>query len=216
MITIIDYKAGNLTSVQLAFESIGQKVKITDKPEDILRADKIVFPGVGAAKAAMDSLNELKLIEPIRKVISDGVPFLGICIGMQVLFESSEEDGGTKCLGILPGQVKKFISKDKLCKIPQIGWNTVKINKSHPIFEGIDDQSEFYFVHSFYPSCSDKNNVIGQTEYADSVFSSAAGNRFLVAVQFHPERSGRIGLKLLENFSKWDANSHREHRGHRE
>lgn len=204
MITIIDYKAGNLTSVQLAFESIGQKVKITDRPGEILRADKIVFPGVGAAKAAMDSLKELKLIEPIREVIADGVPFLGICIGMQVLFESSEEDGETECLGILPGKVKKFKTIDKMCKIPQIGWNTVKINKQHPIFDGIEDQSEFYFVHSFYPACNDKNDIIGQTEYADAVFASAAGNKFLAAVQFHPERSGRIGLKLLENFSNWD------------
>lgn len=204
MITIIDYKAGNLTSVKLAFESIGQKVKITDDAKEILQAEKIVFPGVGAAKAAMDSLKSLNLIEPIRKVIADGVPFLGICIGMQVLFEASEEDGGTECLGILPGSVKKFKSKDKLCKIPQIGWNTIKIVKNHPIFDGIEDESEFYFVHSFYPSCGDKNDIIGQTEYADSVFASAAGNKFLAAVQFHPERSGRIGLKLLENFSNWD------------
>jgi len=205
MITIIDYKAGNLTSVKLAFESIGQKVKITDKPEEILRGEKIVFPGVGAAKAAMDNLKELKLIEPIRKVIADGVPFLGICIGMQVLFESSEEDGGTECLGILPGSVKKFKSADRLCKIPQIGWNTVKIVKSHPVFAGIEDQSEFYFVHSFYPACSDKKHIIGQTEYADAIFASAAGKGNFAAVQFHPERSGRIGLKLLENFSKWNG-----------
>ncbi|MDD5011299.1 MAG: imidazole glycerol phosphate synthase subunit HisH, partial [Phycisphaerae bacterium] len=204
MITIIDYKAGNLTSVKLAFESIGQKVQITDEPSKILQAEKIVFPGVGAAKAAMDSLKSLNLIEPIRKVIADGVPFLGICIGMQVLFDTSEEDGGTKCLGILPGTVKKFKSDDKLCKIPQIGWNTVKIVKQHPIFDGIENESEFYFVHSFYPACGDKNNIIGQTEYAGSVFASAAGNKFLAAVQFHPERSGRIGLKLLENFSNWD------------
>jgi glutamine amidotransferase len=204
MITIIDYKAGNLTSVKLAFESIGQKVKITDEPKEILRGEKIVFPGVGAAKAAMDSLKKLKLIEPIRKVIAEGVPFLGICIGMQVLFESSEEDGGTKCLGILPGSVKKFKSNDKLCKIPQIGWNTVKIVKQHPIFDGIEDESEFYFVHSFYPACSEKDNIIGQTEYAGAVFASAAGKDFLATVQFHPERSGRIGLKLLENFSNWN------------
>lgn len=204
MITIIDYKAGNLTSVQLAFESIGQKVKITDRPEDILRADKIVFPGVGAAKQAMDSLKELKIIEPIKKVIADGVPFLGICIGMQVLFEFSEEDGGTECMGILPGKVKKFQSPDKSCKIPQIGWNTVKINKSHPIFEGIEDQSEFYFVHSYYPACNNEGDILGKTEYADAAFSSVAGNKFLAAVQFHPERSGRIGLKLLENFCRWD------------
>jgi glutamine amidotransferase len=204
MITIIDYKAGNLTSVQLAFESIGQKVKITDKPEDILRAEKIVFPGVGAAKAAMDSLEKLKLIEPIRKVIADGIPFLGICIGMQVLFETSEEDGGTECMGILSGKVKKFKSSDKLCKIPQIGWNAVKIVKPHPVFDGIEDLSEFYFVHSYYPACSDNSDIIGQTEYADAVFASAAGRENLVAVQFHPEKSGRIGLRLLKNFSDWD------------
>jgi glutamine amidotransferase len=205
MITIIDYKAGNLTSVQLAFESIGQQVKITDRPEDVLCAKKIVFPGVGAAQSAMDNLKNLKLIDPIRKVIADGVPFLGICIGMQLLFESSEEDGGTKCLGILPGQVKKFISPDRSFKIPQIGWNTVKVMKQHPIFNGIEDQSEFYFVHSFYPSCSDKNFILGQTEYSNSTFACAAGRDNFAAVQFHPERSGRIGLRLLENFSRWNG-----------
>jgi glutamine amidotransferase len=205
MITIIDYKAGNLTSVKLAFEHIGCKVKITDKSKEILCAEKIVFPGVGAAKAAMDNLKNLKILETIKKVIADGIPFLGICIGMQLLFETSEENGGTECLGILDGSVKKFKTIDKFCKIPQMGWNTVKIKKTHPVFAGIEDESEFYFVHSYYPACSDKNNIIGQTEYADAVFTSAAGNGNLVAVQFHPERSGRIGLKLLENFSKWDG-----------
>lgn len=205
MITIIDYKAGNLTSVKLAFESIGQKVKITDEPREILQAEKIVFPGVGAAKAAMDNLKSLNLIEPIRKVIADGIPFLGICIGMQVLFEKSEEDGGTKCLGIVGGSVKRFKSNDKLCKIPQMGWNTVKMTKRHAIFDGIENESEFYFVHSYYPACSDRDNIIGQTEYAGAAFASAAAKGNLVAVQFHPERSGRIGLKLLENFSNWDG-----------
>jgi imidazole glycerol-phosphate synthase subunit HisH len=205
MITIIDYKAGNLTSVQLAFECIGCKVKITDRPQDILQAEKIVFPGVGAAKAAMDSLKKLNLIEPIRKLIADGIPFLGICIGMQVLFQTSEEDGGTECLGILPGTVKKFKSSDRLCKIPQIGWNTVKIVRPHPVFAGIENESEFYFVHSFYPAPAKKELIIGQTEYADAVFASTAGRENLVATQFHPEKSGRIGLKLLENFSNWDG-----------
>jgi glutamine amidotransferase len=205
MTTIIDYKAGNLTSVQLAFEHIGQKVKITDKAKDILQAEKIVFPGVGAAKAAMDNLKNLKILDAINKVIIQGIPFLGICIGMQLLFETSEEDDGTECLGVLPGTVKKFKSNDKLCKIPQMGWNAVKIARPHPVFAGIEDNSEFYFVHSYYPSCSDKNNIIGQTEYADVVFASAAGKGNLVATQFHPEKSGRIGLKLLENFSNWNG-----------
>jgi glutamine amidotransferase len=124
---------------------------------------------------------------------------------MQVLFEMSEEDGGTECMGILPGAVKKFKSSDKLCKIPQIGWNAVKIVRGHPVFKDIEDLSEFYFVHSFYPACSDKNQIIGQTEYADAVFASAAGRENLVSVQFHPEKSGRIGLKLLENFSRWNG-----------
>ncbi len=205
MITIIDYKAGNLTSVQLAFESLGQKVNITDKAKDILLAEKIVFPGVGAAKAAMDNLKKLKLIETIKKTIAQGIPFFGICIGMQLLFETSEEDSGTECLGVLPGNVKKFKTNDKSYKIPQMGWNAVKIAKSHPVFAGVPDQSEFYFVHSYWPACSDKNNIIGQTEYADTVFASAAGKENLIATQFHPERSGRIGLKLLENFSNWDG-----------
>ncbi|OHB59231.1 MAG: imidazole glycerol phosphate synthase, glutamine amidotransferase subunit [Planctomycetes bacterium RBG_13_44_8b] len=205
MITIIDYKAGNLTSVKLAFEHIGCQVRITDKTEEILCAEKIVFPGVGAAKAAMDNLRKLKILDAIKKVIADGVPFFGICIGMQLLFEQSEEDNGTKCLGVLAGSVKKFTTKDKFCKIPQMGWNTVKIKEAHPIFDGIENESEFYFVHSYYPSCSDRNNIIGQTEYAGAVFTSAAGKGNLVAVQFHPERSGRIGLKMLENFGRWDG-----------
>jgi len=205
MITIIDYKAGNLTSVKLAFEHIGQKVKITDRPGDILSAEKIVFPGVGAAQSAMDNLKALNILDAIKKVIANGVPFFGICIGMQLLFESSQEDSGTTCTGILPGSVKKFQTADKFCKIPQMGWNMVKITKPHQIFADIEDNSEFYFVHSYYPDCSNKDYLIGQTEYADAVFSSAVAKENIVAVQFHPERSGRIGLKMLENFSNWNG-----------
>jgi glutamine amidotransferase len=205
MITIIDYKAGNLTSVKLAFESIGQKVQITDQPQDILNAKKIVFPGVGAACSAMNNLKSLNILDAIKKVIADGVPFFGICIGMQLLFASSEEDGGTTCTGILPGSVKKFKTADKFCKIPQMGWNTVKVVKQHPIFAGIEDNSEFYFVHSYYPDCAEKNYIIGQTEYAGAAFSCAVAKDNLVATQFHPERSGRIGLKMLENFSNWNG-----------
>lgn len=214
MITIIDYKAGNLTSVQLAFEHIGVEVKITDKPADVLAAKKVVFPGVGAAGASMENLRTLKLIEPIKKVIADGVPFLGICIGIQLLLDFSEEDGGTQCLGVIPGTAKRFQPSDPMCKIPQMGWNAVRLSrqpsaisrqqrKQHPLFEGIEDQSEFYFVHSYYPAPEQKEMIIGETDYADVTFASAAACKNLTAVQFHPERSGRIGLKLLENFSRW-------------
>jgi glutamine amidotransferase len=205
MITIIDYKAGNLTSVQLAFEHIGQRVLISDKPADVLKAKQVVFPGVGAAGAAMENLRNLKLIEPIKKVIADGVPFLGICIGIQLLLDFSEEDGGTTCLGVVPGKAKRFEPSDPMCKIPQMGWNAVKIVQKHPLFEGIEDESEFYFVHSYYPSPDQKNMIIGQTDYADVGFASAVAKNNVAAVQFHPERSGRIGLKLLENFCRWGS-----------
>ena len=205
MITIIDYKAGNLTSVQLAFEHIGVGVCITQSPDERLSAERIVFPGVGAARSAMDNLRDLGLVEPLKQVVADGVPFLGICIGMQLLFDSSEENDGTECLGLLSGTVKHFQTSDPLCKIPQMGWNTVKIANEHPVFDGIEDQSEFYFVHSYYPSPADKDVMIGQTDYAGAIFASAAGKDNIVAMQFHPERSGRIGLKLLENFCRWDG-----------
>ena len=204
MITIVDYKAGNLTSVRLAFEHIGEEVRVTDEPREIARARRVVFPGVGAAGAAMQNLRQFGIIEPLREVISRGVPFLGICIGMQLLFDSTQEDGGIECLGFLPGRVKRFVPGEQLCKIPQMGWNTVKLVKPHPLFKGVEDKSEFYFVHSYYPAPKDNNMIIGQTEYADVTFASIAGNGNIAATQFHPERSGRIGLKVLENFCKWD------------
>jgi imidazole glycerol-phosphate synthase subunit HisH len=205
MITIVDYKAGNLTSVQLAFEHIGQKVEITNKAADILRAQRIVFPGVGAARSAMNNLRQLGILDALKTAVAKGTPFLGICIGMQLLFEFSEEDGGTPCMSILPGSVKRFRPADQMVKIPQMGWNTVRQTRPHPIFEGIEDESEFYFVHSYYPSPADSSLIIGQTQYADAAFASAAARANLAATQFHPERSGRIGLRLLENFSRWDG-----------
>ena len=204
MITIIDYKAGNLTSVQLAFEHIGAEVQITDRPQDIARAQRVVFPGVGAAKTAMDNLRQLDIIDSLRQIISEGVPFLGICIGMQLLFDYTEEDGRTECLGFLPGRVKRFQPKLQTSKIPQMGWNTVELTRPHPLFKGVEDNSEFYFVHSYYPMPQKEDMIIGQTEYADTVFASVAGNKNIAAMQFHPERSGRIGLKVLENFCSWD------------
>lgn len=205
MISIIDYKAGNLTSVRLALEYIGVECEITSDSDKILKADRVIFPGVGAAAEAMKNLREIGLVQTIKQVVSEGTPFLGICLGTQVIFEFSEEDGGTECIGLVPGTVKRFTPSDPMCKIPQIGWNAVEFKRPHPLFEGIENGSEFYFVHSYYPCPSDESYIVGETEYADARFTSAVGMKNLFATQFHPERSGRIGLNLLRNFAVWDG-----------
>jgi glutamine amidotransferase len=204
VIAIIDYNAGNLTSVRLGLEYIGVQCEVTNDPARILAAERVIFPGVGAAGEAMRNMNELGLTEPIRKVVQRGTPFLGICLGTQIIFEFSEEDGGTDCVGIIPGSVKRFTPSDPTCKIPQMGWNTVEFKTAHPLFDGIEDGSEFYFVHSYYCAPSDLTYIAGETEYAGVRFASAVAKDNLFAVQFHPERSGRIGLKLLKNFSRWN------------
>ncbi len=204
MIAIVDYKAGNLTSVQLAFDALGVQSEITSDPHVIERADRVVFPGVGAAGASMDHIREMHLFGAIKGAIDAGVPFLGICVGMQILFERSEEDGGVDCMGILPGDVRRFHPPDPFCKIPQMGWNTVKLIRSHPLLDGVEDESEFYFVHSYYAVASARD-VVGETQYADAVFTSIVARDNLLAAQFHLERSGHIGLKIMENFSKWDG-----------
>jgi len=205
MIAVIDYRAGNLTSVRLALEAIGAECEITSDPRRVLAAERVIFPGVGAAGEAMRNLRELELVEPIREVVAAGTPFLGICLGTQVIFEFSEEDGGTPCIGLVPGSVKLFTPPDPSCKIPQIGWNAVELVRAHPLVQGIEDASEFYFVHSYYPSPSDSSYVIGETDYAAVRFSSVVGSGNLFAVQFYPERSGRIGLRMVRNFARWDG-----------
>jgi len=205
LIAIVDYKAGNLTSVRLALEHLGIECEITQAPERILAADRVVFPGVGAAKAAMEHLEALGLGDVLRTVVRRGTPFLGICLGTQVIFEFSEEDGGTPCLGIIPGRVVRFRPAESVCKVPQMGWNTVRFAAAHPLFQGIEDESEFYFVHSYYPAPSNSEHSVGETAYAGVTFASVVGRANLLATQFHPERSGRIGLQLLKNFSAWDG-----------
>jgi glutamine amidotransferase len=203
MIAIVDYKAGNLTSVRLALKALHVEAQITSDPDVVHRADRVIFPGVGAAGAAMAEVRRFGLQPALVEFFESGKPFLGICVGTQILLDSSEENGGTPCLGLIPGQVKRFRPKSHYDKIPQMGWNTVHFTRQHPVFEGIEDNSEFYFVHSYYPSPSDPEHNLGETEYADAVFSSILGRENLIATQFHPERSGRIGLKLLDNFCKW-------------
>lgn len=205
MIIIVDYKAGNLTSVKLAFEYLGIKAKITNRPEEILAAGHVVFPGVGSAGAALRNVNELKLKDALEKVVEHGTPFLGICLGTQIIFDFSEEDGGTQGLSLLSGKVKRFASANFMDKVPQIGWNAVSIRKKHPVLEGIEDGSEFYFVHSYYPVPAFREEIIGETGYAGVTFASIVGRKNLIATQFHPEKSGRIGLQLLKNFSKWEG-----------
>ena len=205
MIAIVDYKAGNLTSVLLAFKALNVEAQITSDPGVVAAADRVVFPGVGAAGDAMQHLHEMKLLQPLRDAVDSGKPFLGICLGTQIILEHSEEDGGVDTAGILPGKVIRFRPSSKWDKIPQMGWNAVHVVRDHPVFDGIEDESEFYFVHSFYPAPASDDLILGQSTYADVTFASAMSRNNLVATQFHPERSGRIGLRVLENFSRWDG-----------
>jgi glutamine amidotransferase len=205
MIAIVDYKAGNLTSVRLAFDAIAIEAVPTADPAVLARADRIVFPGVGAAASAMANLRATGLIDTLRARIAAGVPFLGICLGTQILLDRSEEDGGVDALGVLPGTVRKFTPSDPACKIPHMGWNQVRAARLHPLLEGVPDGSDFYFVHSYYPDPADRGDVIGTTDYAGIVFASMIGRGNVAATQFHVEKSGKTGLHVLRNFARWDG-----------
>ena len=207
MIAVIDYGMGNLRSVQKSLEFVGAKVFVTHDPDLILNADSVVLPGVGSFKDCMSNLKELNLIDPIRKFIDGGKPFLGICLGLQVLFEESEEYGPVAGLGILPGKVVKFsrnISETKngqLIKVPHMGWNKIEVKKKEPLFENIDVIAPyFYFVHSYYVVPKDKNMVATVTNYGIE-FVSGIQYKNIYAFQFHPEKSQTMGLALLERFS---------------
>ena len=198
MITIVDYGAGNLRSVVNALTRLGYQSRITSRPDEVVDAQAVILPGVGAAADTMENLERLKLVSPLRQFIADNRPFLGICIGLQILFTATEEGGGHECLGIIPGQVRKLPSG---LKIPHMGWNQVKQKRAHPIFNGIPDEANFYFVHSYYVETDDKSLVAGETEYGIPICSVIArGN--LVATQFHPEKSGESGLRMYDNFIK--------------
>ena len=190
---IVDYRAGNLTSVKLAFAALGVETVVTSDAHVVREAARVVFPGVGAAASAMANLRALGLEEAVREAASGGRPFLGICLGMQILFEHSEEDGGVDLLGVLPGRVRRFPNVPG-CKVPEIGWNQV----TGLGIDGVPDGSEFYFVHSYYAERGPA--TVGVTEYAGIEFTSAVRRGNLLATQFHPEKSGRIGLSLLSSF----------------
>ena len=198
MIAIVDYGAGNLRSVINAVTRLGYKPKVTSSPDDVLKAQAVILPGVGAAADTMVNLKELGLDSSIRRFISEDRPFLGVCIGLQILFAGTEEGGWHRCLDIIPGLVRKLPST---LKIPHMGWNQVKQKLSHPIFDGIPDEANFYFVHSYYVEPEDRSLVAGETEYGIPICSVLTrGN--MVATQFHPEKSGEVGLRFYNNFIK--------------
>ena len=196
MIAIVDYGAGNLRSVVNAVTRLGYKPKVTSSPDDVLKAQAVILPGVGAAADTMVNLRGLGLDSSVRRFISEDRPFLGVCIGLQVLFTGTEEGGWHRCLDIIPGLVRKLPSK---LKIPHMGWNQVKQKLSNPIFDGIPDEANFYFVHSYYVEPEDRSLVAGETEYGIPICSVLTrGN--MVATQFHPEKSGEVGLRFYNNF----------------
>jgi len=194
---IVDYKAGNLKSVETALRYLGANFFISDKPQDFSKASHLVFPGVGDARAAMSSLNETGLADAIKDFYYSGKPVLGICLGCQIIFSHSTERD-TNCLNLINGEVVKFPLNQKI-KIPHMGWNQVIHKDRHIIFSGIPEKSWFYFVHSYYPKPEKSEVIIGETEY-NITFASAVSMENLVAMQFHPEKSGKMGLKLLSNF----------------
>jgi len=201
MIAIIDYRAGNLRSVERALQHLSLECTITNGKEAILGADRVIFPGVGAAGKAMETIESLGLDGVIHEVIHRGTPFLGICLGTQIILEKSEEDDA-RCLGIIPGTVRKFVGIPN--KIPHMGWNTLQRKYDHPVLAGIHPSAQFYFVHSYYPEPSRQEDVVATTAYGIEIASVIARDN-VVATQFHPEKSGRSGLMILENFSRWNG-----------
>jgi len=194
-LVVIDYGSGNLRSVAKALETVGVSPIVTGDANQIASADAVVLPGVGSGPAAMDTLRQRDLVEPIRECVTSGRPFLGVCLGLQLLLDRTEE-GNADCLGSVAGRVKRL--PDGL-KVPHMGWNSVRFKQEHPVFEGIPQDSHFYFVHSYYAAPDDDTWVAGTTDYGVS-FCSIYARDNVVATQFHPEKSGRMGLRLYQNF----------------
>ena len=202
MIAVIDYGMGNLRSVSKALESLGAAVRVTSDPADVARADKLILPGVGAFPAAMRELAARGLIAPIKAAIAGGRPYLGICLGLQLLFERSEEGEGASGLGVLPGTVRRFADNRAGLKVPHMGWNTVRRvggRPDCPVLRDIPDGSYVYFVHSYYADPADRAVVAAETEYG-ARFAALVWQDRLFATQFHPEKSQAVGLALLKNF----------------
>lgn len=200
MIAIIDYDAGNLMSVKKAFDYLGQESVITRDKETLLSADKVILPGVGAFSDAMEKLKNYGLIEVIHKIIAKGTPFFGICLGLQLLFERSDEAPGVEGLCVLKGSINRIPDGEGL-KIPHMGWNSLEIKPDTKLFKGIPNQSYVYFVHSYYLEATDKSIVAATTEYGVNIHASVEKDN-VFACQFHPEKSGEVGLTILKNFAE--------------
>ena len=198
MIAIIDYDAGNLKSVEKALQYLDEECIVTRDKEELLKADKIILPGVGAFGDAMEKLHKFGLVDVIHKLVKENKPFLGICLGLQLMFESSEEGPGVKGLGLLPGKIVKFPEKEGF-KIPHMGWNSIDVKEGSRLFKGVSNNSYVYFVHSYYLQAENENDVAATTEYITHVHASVEHNN-IFACQFHPEKSGDVGLRILKNF----------------
>jgi glutamine amidotransferase len=201
MIGVVDYRAGNAPSVMYALDRLGLDARLIAGPADVDAVEHLILPGVGAARATIASLSESQLIEPLRAAVMDHrVPFLGICIGLQVLFERSEE-GPTDGLGWLQGDVRRFPDTDR---VPQIGWNAVRFTRTHPVTASLPDSTYCYFVNSYYAAPTNPEDVLGVTDYGVE-FCSVVARRNVIATQFHAEKSGELGLRLLRGFAAWDG-----------
>ncbi|MBQ74374.1 MAG: imidazole glycerol phosphate synthase subunit HisH [Gammaproteobacteria bacterium] len=206
MVQIVDYDAGNVRSVQRACKYVGIDAQITADPEILLKSDKVIFPGVGSAVSAVDTLQARGLDEALKEFYQSGKPLLGICLGLQITLEYTEE-GSRDCLGLLEGACERFNFTDGSIKVPHIGWNEVEVVQSHPMLKNIRSGDEFYFVHSYFAKPSESGWIHGVTEYGDKQFASILARNNLFATQFHLEKSGELGLKLLAEFADWQGGS---------
>lgn len=203
MIAIVDYDAGNLRSVERACAALRLDTVITPDPDVVVRAERVIFPGVGSAPQAMGVVRARGLDEALRCVVRDGKPVFGICIGAQIILDRSEE-GDVECLGLIPGVVRRFRPADRALKVPHMGWNQVSVRSAHPLLAKLNPREHVYFVHSYYPDPADPQHVLARSDHGDA-FCCALGRDNLFATQFHPEKSGEVGLRILEAFGSWDG-----------